>query len=124
MKSWTGGGGNQPTQAQGDRVPGVVVDAPPPPVTEVEGHDQGLQEKDHEEGVGDEEVVRKPLWGPCECCISCVSLPSFSISRMLQMADEQVVTEYFHNENFEGVGQGTTPRPSFSPVEIADGQTT
>jgi hypothetical protein len=113
MKSWTGGGSNQPTQAQGDRLPGGVVDAPPPPLGEAEGHDRGLQKQDHAEGEGDgnghEEVVRKPLWGPCECCISCVSLPSFSLSRMLQMTDKQVVTEYFHNENFEGVGQGTPP---------------
>ena len=77
MKSWTSGtsAGTEPAQVQEDEVPGGVVDAPPPPVTEVEGHDQGLQEKADEEV--DEEVKRKPLWGPCECCISCVSCPSF-----------------------------------------------
>jgi hypothetical protein len=77
MKSWTSGSIKEPVQVQGDKVPSGVVDVPPPPMTEVEGHDQGLQEKDDEDGGGDEEVVRKPLWGPCECCISCVSLCSF-----------------------------------------------
>jgi len=76
MKSWTSGG-KEPVQVQGDKVPVGVVDAPPPPVTEVEGHDQELLQKDHANEEGDEEVVRKPLWGPCECCISCVSYPSF-----------------------------------------------
>jgi hypothetical protein len=78
MKSWTSvpSGGKEPVQVQGDKVPSGVVDAPPAPMTEVKGHQQGLQEKDQEE---DEEVVRKPLWGPCECCISCVNLPSFPI---------------------------------------------
>jgi hypothetical protein len=80
MKSWTSGtsGDKQPVQVQGDKVPVGVVDAPPAPMTEVEGHEQELQEKDQEED-GDVEVVRRPLWGPCECCISCVSPPPTSI---------------------------------------------
>ena len=79
MKSWTSGtsGGNQPVEIQGDKVPLGVVDAPPVTMSAVEGHDQGLQEKDREDEERDEEVVRRPLWGPCKCCISCVSLPSF-----------------------------------------------
>jgi hypothetical protein len=100
-------GGKEPVQVQGDKVPVGVVDAPPAPIAEVEGHDHGVQEKDHEDEEGDEEVVRKPLWGPCECCISCVS-PPLSIFGIQWIADRQVVTEYFHNENFEGVGQGTS----------------
>jgi hypothetical protein len=84
-----------------DKEPSMVVDAPPPPVTETEeGHGGELQEK--EDGQEDGEEVRKPLWGPCECCISCVSLPL----QQEYQTDKQVVTEYFHNENFEGVGQG------------------
>jgi hypothetical protein len=81
MKSWTSGtsGGKEPIQVQGDKVPSGVVDAPPAPMTEVEGHERGLQEKDHEDEEGHEEVVRKPLWGPCECCISCVSA-AFSLN--------------------------------------------
>ena len=122
MKSWTSGA-KEPIQVQeGDKFIGGVVDVPPPPVTEIEGHDQGLQEKGHEEEEEDEEVKRKPLWGPCECCISCVSLPTFLFPKR-SIADEQVVTEYFHNENFEGVGQG----PSFFPCflfESAYDQTT
>jgi hypothetical protein len=109
MKSWTSvtSGGKEPVQVQGDKVPVGVVDAPPAPVSEVEGHDHGVQEKDQQEN-GDEEVVRKPLWGPCECCMTCVS-PPLSIFGIQWTADIQVVTEYFHNENFEGVGQGTSP---------------
>jgi len=66
---------------EGDKAMAGVVDVPPPPINEVDCHDQGLQEKNHEDEEEDEEVKRKPLWGPCECCISCVGLPSFSTSR-------------------------------------------
>ena len=85
MKSWTSGTSelNESVQVQGDKVPVGVVDAPPVPMPEVEGHDQGLQEKDREDEEGDEEVARKPLWGPCECCISCVSPFSFLILRTM-----------------------------------------
>jgi hypothetical protein len=31
-------------------------------------------DNDSEVKVDGEEEPRKPLWGPCECCISCVSL--------------------------------------------------
>jgi hypothetical protein len=109
MKSWTSVRAEEPVQVQEDKVPSGVVDAPPAPMTEVEGHEQGLQEKDQEDD-GDEEVLRKPLWGPCECCISCVS-PPLSIFGTQWTADIQVVTEYFHSENFEGVGQGTSLFP-------------
>jgi len=121
MKSWTSGA-KEPVQVQeGDKVITGVVYVPPPPMTEVEGHDQD-QEKYQEDEEEDEEVKRKPLWGPCECCISCVSLPSFFFPKR-SIADEQVVTEYFHNENFEGVGQGPSLFPFFL-FESADNQTT
>lgn len=75
MKSWTMGTSKESIQGQeGDKLPSVVVDVPPPPVTEVEGHDGGLPNtKEDDDGHGNEEEgKRKPLWGPCECCISCV----------------------------------------------------
>jgi hypothetical protein len=36
--------------------------------------DLGKVDNDSEVEVDGEEESRKPLWGPCECCISCVSL--------------------------------------------------
>lgn len=74
MKSWTTTA-QAPALApapapiqEANKTPITVTDAPPPPETEVEGHDQGLQDSKE-----DGEVKREPLWGPCECCISCVS---------------------------------------------------
>jgi len=49
---------------------GLPVDAPPPPVQGGEGHEHQLQEDEGAEG----EPRRTSLWGPCECCISCVSI--------------------------------------------------
>jgi hypothetical protein len=54
---------------------GLPVDAPPPPLPEDgDGHHHEAQEDGDEEGDG-EPQKRKSLWGPCECCISCVSAP-------------------------------------------------
>ena len=83
MKSWTTptAEASTPTQ-EGDKVPLTVPDAPPLPLSETEGHDQQLQdseEDDDEVELGEEK--RKPLWGPTECCISCVSLPSLLNTR-------------------------------------------
>jgi len=79
---------------------GLPVDAPPPPVQGGEGHEHQLQEDEGAEG----EPRRTSLWGPCECCISCVSISLYQ--NLTTELTDQLVTEYFHNENFEGVGQG------------------
>jgi hypothetical protein len=62
---------------------GLPVDAPPPPLPkDGEGHQHETQEDEDEdiEGEGEGEGEGEPqkrtsLWGPCECCISCVSTP-------------------------------------------------
>lgn len=110
MKGWTGGSeasvesGNTiglSGESRMDKEPvGLPVDAPPPPVQGVEGREHHLQEDEGAEG----EPRRTSLWGPCECCISCVSISFIQDSTTELM--NQLVTEYFHNENFEGVGQG------------------
>ena len=69
----------------------AVADAPPVP-----------DDPNHEE----QDTEKKPLWGPTKCCISCVS--SSHRARMTMLIIE-LVTEYFHAENFEGVGQGVSP---------------
>jgi hypothetical protein len=75
---------------------GLPVDAPPPPLPENgEGHQHEIQEDDNEEGEGEgEPQERKSLWGPCECCISCVSAHSRQAQVGLQ-ADERVSDRVF-----------------------------
>lgn len=87
---------------------GTMPDAPPVPV-EVDQAAAPLQESE-KEGNGEDEVPRKPLWGPTPCCISCVSRLDTLTSSPEHHADEslQLVTEYFNAENFEGVGQGAS----------------
>jgi hypothetical protein len=118
MKGW---GGSSTIVGQGDVVEagasgekmldeapvGLPVDAPPPPLPEDgEGHQHEIQEDEDEEAEGEgEPQKRRSLWGPCECCISCVSFPYFKLN-LGDKLTKQLVTEYFNHENFEGVGQG------------------
>ncbi|GFZ50912.1 hypothetical protein JCM24511_08670 [Saitozyma sp. JCM 24511] len=46
--------------------------------------------------------ARGRMWGKCPCCIGCVSGRT---TRLTVRLTRQLTTDYFHAENFEGVGQ-------------------
>jgi hypothetical protein len=78
MKGW---GGSSTIVGQGD-VDEAGASPPPPLPKDGEGHQHETQEDEDEdiEGEGEGEGEGEPqkrtsLWGPCECCISCVSTP-------------------------------------------------
>jgi hypothetical protein len=74
IKGWTGeapAAGPSSVEIEHEVKAREPVDAPPVPEGERTDEKEHITQEEAGSEAGD--GPRKPLWGPCECCISCVS---------------------------------------------------